>query len=64
MAAKRVGIVTGASSGLGVEFAKQIDAAYELDELWLVARREERLKATAGLIKRAKAVVLDRKSVV
>jgi len=58
MGAKRIGIVTGASSGLGVEFAKQVDAEYELDELWLVARREERLKATAGLVKRARAVVL------
>jgi hypothetical protein len=58
MAAKRVGIVTGASSGLGVEFAKQIDSVYELDEIWLVARREEKLKVTAGLVKRAKAVVL------
>lgn len=58
MTPKRIGIVTGASSGLGVEFAKQVDATYELDELWLVARREEKLKATAGLIKRAKAVVL------
>jgi uncharacterized protein len=56
--AKRIGIITGASSGLGVEFAKQVDAAYDLDEIWLVARREEKLKATAGLVKKAKGIVL------
>lgn len=39
-----IGIITGASSGLGREFAKQIDTQYQLDEVWLVARREERLK--------------------
>lgn len=41
-----IGIITGASSGLGEEFARQIDRLYpSLDELWLVARREERLLA-------------------
>jgi len=55
---KKVGIVTGASSGLGVEFAKQIDAAYQLDELWLIARREPKLAQTAKLVLNAKPVVL------
>ena len=39
----RIGIVTGASSGLGRAYAKQIDQTMALDELWLIARREERL---------------------
>lgn len=43
----KIGIITGASSGLGKEFAKQIEAFKECDELWLVARREERLNALA-----------------
>jgi short-subunit dehydrogenase len=55
---KRIGIITGASSGLGVEFAKQVDAAYELDEIWLLARREANLKATSDLMKKAKGLVL------
>lgn len=58
MSSKRIGIVTGASSGLGVEFARQVDEAYVLDEIWLVARREDRLKSTADLVRRAKPVVL------
>lgn len=41
----RIAIVTGASSGIGREFVKQIERFYkEMDEIWVVARREERLK--------------------
>lgn len=43
----RIAIVTGASSGLGREFVKRIDAgeAGAIDELWVVARRQNRLEA-------------------
>ncbi|MFR2950591.1 MAG: hypothetical protein ACLTKG_04125 [Collinsella intestinalis] len=43
----RIAIVTGASSGLGREFVKQLDAgaAGKLDEIWVVARRADRLEA-------------------
>lgn len=43
----RIAIVTGASSGLGREFVKQLDAGAlgALDEIWVVARRAERLEA-------------------
>lgn len=42
----KIAIITGASSGLGREFAKAADALYRnLDEIWLVARREHRLLA-------------------
>lgn len=41
-----IAIVTGASSGLGREFALQIADRYKkLDELWVIARRKELLKA-------------------
>lgn len=50
---RNVAIVTGASSGLGLEFARQIDARAAagedaLDEIWLVARNAEKLDEIAG----------------
>ncbi len=38
----KIAIITGASSGLGVEFFKQIQQE-QLDEVWVIARRENRL---------------------
>lgn len=41
----KIAIVTGASSGLGREFVRQIEHLYkELDEIWVIARRRERLE--------------------
>ena len=40
-----IAIITGASSGIGAEFARQIYAGGGVDELWLVARRRERMEA-------------------
>jgi len=41
----RIAVITGASSGIGREFARQIPRLYHsLDELWVVARRTDRLK--------------------
>ena len=40
----KIAVITGASSGLGREFARQINQHFvTLDEIWLIARREERL---------------------
>lgn len=57
----KVGIITGASSGLGAEFACRA-ACYDggLDELWLIARRADRLHALqAKLNCRVRCVPLD-----
>ena len=39
-----IAVITGASSGMGREFVYAVDREYELDELWVVARRKERLE--------------------
>lgn len=39
----KIGIVTGASSGIGREYVKQIDLREDLDQIWVVARRADRL---------------------
>ena len=39
----RIAVVTGASSGLGREFVRQIAREGGIDEIWAVARRKERL---------------------
>ena len=40
-------IITGASSGMGVEYALQLDNIFHnsIDEIWLIARRK---KSAAG----------------
>ena len=56
----KIAIVTGASSGMGREFAKGIDAEEQLDEIWLIARRRERLEELAGSLRaRARILPLD-----
>lgn len=40
----KIAVVTGASSGLGQEFIRRLDAE-KFDEIWAVARRKERLEA-------------------
>lgn len=45
-------LITGASSGIGREFAMQMDAHFDkIDEFWLVARNQERLEALAGALR-------------
>lgn len=39
-----IAVITGASSGMGREFALALDKDQKLDELWVAARREERLR--------------------
>lgn len=47
--AKSVVIIVGASSGMGEQFALQIDARLrKTDEIWLVARRKDNLTALAN----------------
>ena len=51
---KKIAVITGASSGIGREFAKQVVENYahknKYDEIWLIARREDKLKENAELL--------------
>jgi len=54
---KKVALVTGASAGLGVEFARQLSKRGH--RLVLVARRKERLEKLAKELGNARAVAID-----
>lgn len=62
---KNIAIISGASSGMGKEFAIQVSKKYDYDEIWLVARRADKLEELANQINNeknfpiAKPVVLD-----
>ena len=58
----KIAVITGASSGLGVEFTKTIIKQYpKLDEIWIIARRKDRLKNLArhNPDKKIRAITLD-----
>ena len=58
----RIAVITGASSGLGAEFARRLARAEDVEELWLIARRAERLEALAaeaGFADRMRLLALD-----
>lgn len=44
---KRIAIITGASSGLGEEFTRQVCETNDYDEIWIIARRGEKLTELA-----------------
>ncbi len=54
----RIALITGASSGMGEVFAQHIDRDEKnIDEIWLIARRRERLEAVAETLTRPARVV-------
>ncbi len=45
-------VITGASSGIGMEFAMQMDSYFDsVDEFWLIARSRGRLQEVAGVLR-------------
>ena len=52
---KKIAIVTGASSGMGRDFALHLSDFVNVDEIWLMARREAKLSALAQELKEKNA---------
>ena len=46
-----IGVITGASSGIGKEFALRLAEKHNFDELWLIARRADKLQELASELK-------------
>lgn len=44
----KIAVVTGASSGMGRAFVYALDQDEQFDEIWVIARREERLQELAA----------------
>ena len=56
----RIAVVTGASSGIGREFVFAIDREEVFEEIWVIARREDRLKELQTSCRnRIRAIPLD-----
>ena len=55
----KIGVITGASSGMGKEFVKiTMESKEKLDEIWVIARRRERLETWPVLYKNQKFRIL------
>ena len=56
---KKIAVVTGASSGIGREFAIQISRKYQtIEEIWLIARSTDKLNEVKGQIRGKKVRLL------
>lgn len=47
----RIAVITGASAGIGREFVYAVDRQDSFDEIWVIARRKERLEELRGACK-------------
>ena len=55
-----IAVITGASSGIGREFVTALDKEYEFDEIWVIARRLERLTELSTLCRsKLRCISLD-----
>lgn len=56
----KIAVITGASSGMGRELAKQVSRKERFDEIWVIARREEALRSLQKEIQtKVRVVSLD-----
>ena len=57
----KIAVITGASSGIGREYALEVSrTGTGIDEIWLIARREDKLRETAsGISRKVRILPLD-----
>ncbi|MBQ8212698.1 MAG: SDR family NAD(P)-dependent oxidoreductase, partial [Clostridia bacterium] len=48
---KNIAVITGASSGMGREFVLQLSREKSFDEIWVIARRTDRLESLRDEVK-------------
>lgn len=48
---KKIAVITGASSGMGRDFALQIEKKEAFDEIWVIARSKDKLEALREVMK-------------
>lgn len=55
-----IAVITGASAGMGREFAQQLDRLHKYDEIWVIARRGDRLLTLSGALRaKVRPISLD-----
>ena len=54
---KKIIIITGASSGFGADFARQCDQKFQVEEFWLIARRDDKMRELAAQLKTPSAII-------
>lgn len=53
-----IAVITGASSGMGKEFVLQLENHFKVDEVWVIARRKEKLEELQSFLKHTKVRVI------
>ena len=57
---KNIAVITGASSGMGREFALSVEKQGKFDEIWVIARSEDKLAELCGELKSpVKVIAMD-----
>ncbi len=55
----KIALITGASAGLGLQFVAQLEENFpEINEVWLIARSEDKLMEAAKCLKKASGRIL------
>ena len=57
---KKIAVITGASSGMGREFVIQLCSRQQFDEVWVIARRTDRLESLSAEVRtKVRPISLD-----